>query len=1061
MTASHDPWSDGPSSNEQRASKVLELAIHREMLVESALLALVKDGDFEEFSAVQKLDLALENGLLHPTAIARLERELAEESAHTPLVLDPFEQPPVKDWQRYELIDFVGRGGMGDVYKARDPRLGRLVAIKFLRRDDPQVLARFVREARIQARVDHEGVCPVYEVGEANGRPYIVMQYVSGGALPEIRERLELKEMVQIIADAAEALHAAHRLDLVHRDVKPANIMVEYTEAGIWRPFVVDFGIAHEMDSSGLTQTGAVLGTPAFAAPEQIRGKTGEIDARSDIYSLGATLYWLVTGKAPFEGAFTEIVRGHTTALSPEAPSRLNPEVSRDLDIIILKCLEMDQERRYLSAFELSEDLRRYLAGEPILARPAGVLYRLRRKARRHPAMTGALATLVAAALALGAFSLYAQWKSARQATAAQALLDRIIGIESLMRVSVMMPAHDSSPERQIVHTRIEEIRREVQKLGPSAKGPGRYALGRAHLVLGETEDAVKDLEAAWDSGFRSPEVAASLGRALGRVLEERLRASRHIAAPELRHQAERRLSEKYRKPALELLQKGGVSDLESTAAVMARIAFYEDRISAALEAAGQAVKKTPWDYASYRLIGDLLVVQATDLAAGGSVDGALDLLRRSQQSYDRALEIARSDADTMMAICHRWLQEMETLERNGRSGDEAFLHAREYSRKARQVAPEEPEPWETSALLFWKRAEQLNDRGNDPDQDLKTAISAARKAIDLDPASSKARHVLGGALTLAASRQFLHGDPPDSILEEAVESLEKAVGLEASDPVIADDLGYAHDRRARYLMDVGKDPEKDITQALEAYEAAIRLSPDSPNAYNNSGIAWWRRALWQDEEGHGADSSLNHAEDFFRRALKLNPRYTFALANLGMVYRLRGSLALKAGADPSAPIAESLELFDQAVRINPSLAYAWSEKAKAALLQLKWEKKDGRYGALALAEAAAGKALDLDPERVDAHLLLSELHAEHADILFRTGRSGAREISKGLVEAGKAQTLNPESWEAQLAQAHLLLFKSTITRSQAEKKKLTEEAESCIRRALEINPRAQSKITS
>jgi len=1057
MSSSHDPWSGGPGPAERRAEAVLDLAVHRGMIVEKALRAAVAEAglDMEGASAVEKLDATLEAGLLHPSAVARLEREVAESDLQTPMVLDPFDEAPVKDWHRYELIEFVGRGGMGDVYKARDPRLGRLVAIKFLRRDDPQVLARFVREARIQARVDHEGVCPVYEVGEAEGRPYIVMQYVSGGALPEIRDRLELREMVQIIADAAEALNAAHRLDLVHRDIKPANIMVEYTESGAWRPFVVDFGIARETDSGGLTQTGAVLGTPAFAAPEQIRGRTREIDARSDIYSLGATLYWLVTGKAPFEGGFAEIMRGHQTATGPEPPSHLNAAVSRDLETIILKCLEIDRDRRYGTAFELAEDLRRYLAGEPILARPAGLFYRIRRRARRHPALTAAALTLFFALLFAGGLGIAARWRNAHQAAAAQTLLDRISGIEALMRISVMMPLHDSTPERELVHRRIEEIREEMKEMGPSARGPGRYALGRAHLVLGEIGDAVRDLQSAWDSGFRSPAVAAALGRALGRALEEQLRASRHLAAPELRRQAERRLSEEYRKPALELLQASGGSDLEAPEALMARIAFYEGRIPVALDDARRAVEKTPWDYGSRRLIGDLLVAQATELASGGSVDASLELLQRSRKSYKRALDVARSDPETMTALAHCWLEEMEILERNGRSGDAAFHSARRSCWMAQHTAPSEAGPWETTALLFWKRAEQLSDRGKDPGEELEEAVRAARRAIELDPGSARARHVLGGALTLAAFRRSAHGEGPEELLAEAVQSLGEALRLRPSDPVIADDLGYAHDRKARYLVEIGKDPLPEIDAALEAYARAISLSPDSPNAYNNSGIAWWRRALWEEREGQNPRASLEKAESFFRHAIELNPRYAFALANLGMVYRLRGEPELRAGKDPSADLDSSLQQFDAALDINSSLAYVWTEKARALLLRLEWEQCSGGHEALVGAETAALRALSLDPGRAEAHLLLAEIHAEYAGLLIDQGHSGLLEISRGLEAVKEAQKINPESWEIFMTRSRLLDMRARVLGDTREGRRAREAAAEARARALEINPRA------
>ncbi len=181
---------------------------------------------------------------------------------------DPFEVFPVTNWDRYELVEFVGRGGMGDVYKARDLRLGRFVALKFLRRDDPDQIKRFLREAKVQARVEHENLCPVYEVGDVEGHSYIAMQYVSGGSIKEIADLLSPIDKVEIMVDVADALHAAHQAGLIHRDIKPANILVERNPGGSWHPYVVDFGIAREMDTPHeLTVSGMVLGHPRLLLP--------------------------------------------------------------------------------------------------------------------------------------------------------------------------------------------------------------------------------------------------------------------------------------------------------------------------------------------------------------------------------------------------------------------------------------------------------------------------------------------------------------------------------------------------------------------------------------------------------------------------------------------------------------------------------------------------------------------------------------------------------------------------------------------------------------------------
>lgn len=203
---------------------------------------------------------------------------------------------------KYEVLRILGAGGMGEIYLARDRSLDRPVALKILRRLDHERVARLIGEARAQARVDHPHVAKVYEVGESPAGPFIAMQYVPGETLYRASSEMSLRDKVEVLRTAAEALDAAHREGLIHRDVKPGNILVVRDPEGVWRPYVVDFGLAREVAAPGLTRSGIAVGTPHYMAPEQARGEIQSLDRRTDVYGLGATLYELLTGQPPFDG---------------------------------------------------------------------------------------------------------------------------------------------------------------------------------------------------------------------------------------------------------------------------------------------------------------------------------------------------------------------------------------------------------------------------------------------------------------------------------------------------------------------------------------------------------------------------------------------------------------------------------------------------------------------------------------------------------------------------------------------------------------------------------------
>jgi WD40 repeat protein/tRNA A-37 threonylcarbamoyl transferase component Bud32 len=391
----------------------------------------------------------------------------------------------------YEILNVLGRGGMGVVYRARQLKLNRTVALKMILAGghasaDDQF--RFLREAEAVAQLQHPNIVQVFESGQHQGLPYFTLEFVPGGSLADrVREHpLPPAEAAQVVERLAPGMAYAHERGIVHRDLKPENVLLG--EDGT--PKLADFGLVKRLPTEpglsvpgGLTQSGAIMGTPSYMAPEQAGGQSREVGPATDIYALGAVLYRLLTGRPPFQAATPLDTILQVLHNEPVPPGQLQPKVPRDLETICLKCLQKEPKKRYGSAAALAEDLRRFREGEPILARPVGMLERALKWGRRRPAQAALVAVVLGAALSLLGGGVWFTLKLDQERRRAEHLAQE----EGKARADAQEKERQADLARRDALDKAEKLRREQQEK--------EKQLERAELALYVNRVAFADRE--------------------------------------------------------------------------------------------------------------------------------------------------------------------------------------------------------------------------------------------------------------------------------------------------------------------------------------------------------------------------------------------------------------------------------------------------------------------------------------------------------------------------------------------------------------------------------------
>jgi serine/threonine-protein kinase len=901
--------------------------------------------------------------------------------------------------------------------------------------------------------VEHPNVVRVHDTGTLEGRPCILLQLVEGQTFADLEPGVDWRVKVSLAAQAARGLGAAHRMGLIHRDVKPANILVEETPEGL-QALLSDFGLARD-EEGGLTRSGLMMGSVDYMAPEQVTG-AAPVDFRADIYGLGATLYAVLAGRPPFRntpgptaaGASTDGLHDPTLEgdLHPgdllrrvleEEPRSLHSEVPglpRDLGIVVAKAMEKEPAQRYITAEALADDLERVLRGEAIMARPMGWMEAGARWIHRNPLAARAVGVGLIAVLAATGFAAWNSRRSTLAALDASQMGAEAKALELRLRMAHLAPAHDLRPMKAQLRQGLVRLLGRRGAAGPASS----FARGQVFLLLDELEDAQKALEQAQGAGYRGADLEEALGFVYGRRFVRALPAVEALKDPALKAQRREALQKTFKAPAIAHLGAAG-----NVLHQQAFIALLDKRYEEARALARRSRAEDP-----ERLDSTLLEVEAWQLEAQ-EAHVRLDRIREGiclQEGLrlgEALFKDLRSNPEVPLLMARLKVIEAGTEQQLGRPAQKPFEEGIAWVDRALALDPEWADPWKVRGNLFEVMGQEAVIFGT-----LKgiafaeQQVEACRKAVALRPSDAEALralarglHILGiskgqqqqdplpcfleGRKAALASEQF-EGWHPSGPHLATINALDEASylaprGLDASEPLAAAEAlvvrlkvtpgllpAYLHraiaDLRGLQAMQAagkGQDPDPLRAEAQAEYEALFKLEPDQLVRTSDVCFGAVNWAQGRVTMGRPVGEILTRANPILEAGLRRWPNqpmllyYRAWLLGLHLYDRAGGS---RVAEDP-VRCAEALAAFEQAkvAMKNPSVMeiQAWMHLAMA---------ESGRAGAAESARADFQKECERDPANPSPRLGL-------ARALRVRGRKGDLDAAWGQLEGLDAGT--------------------------------------------------------
>lgn len=731
---------------------------------------------------------------------------------------------PVEVDERFQFVRQLGSGGMGMVYQAYDEVLQRHVALKFLINTSSATLPMLVSEARAQAKLEHKYLCPIYEVLESGQSVYLEMQYIEGSNLQELSSTLTQEQNLLLIMQCAQALEAAHREGMIHRDFKPLNVMIKASDDGL-EPSIVDFGLAC---STKVTDKAPRLVSLRFTAPEQLSRQPLPIDRRVDVYSIGATLYYCLLREPPPQ------LDENNRELPTHKPQWQS--LPKDIQLIIQKCMQVDLSDRYANAAQVAEDIQCYLNGEPISVHD-GLTYRVVTKVKKHKWLALAIG---AAFLITIAAIINIRYEAHLQGLREAALVkfnNQIKELEHDVQLTLLSPRHNITKKRQRWLQEALSIENDLPNIKPVIRSTAQYAIGRIYLVVNDTHKALKHLKEA-HAQEPSPMIAFYLAIAYSERYKQEVEKLRTIKDATVRRARLAVASENFKKPALSLLA-ANLASAPHPAYAEALLAYLKDDWDEVLRIFDADEELPVWFYHDELLKGDIALSKASDLFnQSRPVEEVLAQVQFAQDNYQAASLIAKSDPDVALKPFYADLFRLRTYTQAGLNWDHAPLLALQARyQELSQIDTNNPIFHKTYGEIAHFYGLHLHYTNGDPKVWFEIAEQELLSANQLLKKEDQLWMSLGQLYSSVFSYLTAHNLSAEEATQKAVDAMNK-VPSGQRDYYYYNELGTMYRFRGTQLVNQGESDATYTEKAVAAYLEAYERNPEFTGSLVNAASA-------------------------------------------------------------------------------------------------------------------------------------------------------------------------------------------------------------------------------